>query len=160
MLQVFVFSLFLLDAFDCSSLTNTPRCEKESLGFIPEKRQTELPMDWPMMHFGKIAFQATSSEHKIRIEKTYSSYKSVQSLLDVADSYTALPNGEMQKVLEDSLKKAGDGISTTFFNKTPANAFFGEHGYTSIRNELAADLASIDLTTVSRVSDFIKGRVY
>eukprot|EP00794_Sanderia_malayensis_P000614 gene614-1276_t len=108
-------------------------------------------MDWPMMHFGKIAdFQSTSSEDKIRIEKTYSSYKSVQSLLDVADSYTALPNGDMQKILEDSLKKAGDGISATFFNKTPANAFFGEHGYTSIRNELAADLASIDLTTVPK----------
>eukprot|EP00794_Sanderia_malayensis_P000613 gene613-1275_t len=113
-------------------------------------------MDWPMIHFGKIAdFQTTSSERKIRIEKTYSNYKSVQSLLDVADSYTTLPNGEMQKILEDSLKRAGDGISTTFFNKTPANAFFGEHGYTSIRNELAADLASIDLTTVPKY-DFDK----
>eukprot|EP00794_Sanderia_malayensis_P000615 gene615-1277_t len=133
--------LFVVCAVDWSSLINAPRKEKFlGLVVVKRKRQTELPadlqrtsaedksrvMDWPMMHFGKIAdFQATSPEHKIRIEKTFSNYKSVQSLLDVADSYTTLPNGEMQKILEDSLKRAGDGISTTFFNKTPANAFLG-----------------------------------
>ena len=81
--------------------------------------------------------------------RAVSNYKSVQGILDIADSFTTLPNEDMQSILGDSLKHSGDGVAETFFNQSSSNASFGDKDYTALRNELAVSVVSIDLNSVS-----------
>ena len=81
--------------------------------------------------------------------RAVSSYKNVQGILDIADSFTTLPNEDMQNILSDSLKHSGDGVAETFFNQSSGNASFGDKDFTALRNELAVSVVAIDLNSVS-----------
>lgn len=80
----------------------------------------------------------------------------MQVLLDIADSFKALPNEILKEILGDSIKKSGGGVAETFFNQSTQKAIFGGEDFTNLRDELAVALVSIDLTSVSSFFRAIK----
>ena len=86
---------------------------------------------------------------KCHIFRAISNYKNVQGILDIADSFTSLPNEDMQNILCDSLKRSGNGVAETFFNQSSIDATFGDKDFTALRNELAVSVVAIDLNSVS-----------
>ena len=86
---------------------------------------------------------------KCHICRAISNYKSVQGILDIADSFTVLPKEDMHNILSDSLKQSGNGVAETFFNQSSVSATFGDKDFTALRNELAVAAVALDLNSVS-----------
>ena len=82
--------------------------------------------------------------------RTVSIYNDVKDLLNIADSFTTLPNSAIEALLKDSIKHAGDGVAETFFNLHHTSAIYAGKNFSQTINEIAVCMMSSSLSQVCK----------
>ena len=86
--------------------------------------------------------------------RTVSSYNDVKDLVNIADSFTTLPDSAFEALLKDAIRHAGDGVAETFFNLHHTDAIYAGKNFSQTVNDIAVCLMSSNLSQVSKFPFF------